>query len=292
MLAALAVMKVLQLADLSVVLLVLFGAFAIPIIAVERLLYHRAPPIASARNDPERTPRVLTKLIGLTGTFAVIVLAYWAFPIYRNGQVQVLFAMLAHVLWPAIAMAPLYVWIADLRMAEPRDGLYMTGCAMLGRWADVDRTVLGQYALGWLVKAYFLPVMITLSQADLMWFLGVDIGAMLRGDEIGWYDLSYRLLILIDLFVATAGYLLTIRLFDGHIRSTEPTAWGWLVCLLCYPPFWHMTARNYLAYDDDLYWGHWLAGLPMIKQGWGIIIIVLMIVYTWATVSFGIRFPI
>jgi protein-S-isoprenylcysteine O-methyltransferase Ste14 len=90
--------------------------------------------------------------------------------------------------------------------------------------------------------------------------------------------------------VGSLGYLLTFRLLDSHIRSTDPTTLGWLVCLVCYVPFWGVMRNSYFTYDDDLYWGHWLAGLPALQLAWGISIIALLAIYTWATVSFGIRF--
>lgn len=289
MLLVLALMKVLRPADMAIGLLILFAAFAAPIIALEQL-FCRLRPSVVAHDDAERLARVLTKLIGLAGTLTLIALAYWVFPIYRNGQAQVLLAVLDYILWPMAAIAPLYIWITDRRLMEPRDGAYMAGCAMLGRWADIDQAMMKQYALGWLVKAFFLPIMITLCHDNLEWFLDLDFVARLHADAIGWYDVSFRLLIFIDLLVASVGYLLTFRLLDSQIRSADATTLGWLVCLACYAPFWGVMGSNYFTYDDDFYWGHWLAGQPELKQLWGLAIIVLMTIYCWATVSFGIRF--
>ena len=55
-----------------------------------------------------------------------------------------------------------YFAIVDRLMREPEDGYWQAGCLFLGRWAEVDRSVLRQYALGWLVKAFFLPLMFVL----------------------------------------------------------------------------------------------------------------------------------
>jgi hypothetical protein len=41
-------------------------------------------------------------------------------------------------------------------MNEPRDGCYMAGLAITGRWKEVDRALLAQYALGWSRPTFFL----------------------------------------------------------------------------------------------------------------------------------------
>ena len=56
------------------------------------------------------------------------------------------------------------------------------------------------------------------------------------------------LLFLLDVLLAAIGYTLTLRIFDTQIRSVEPTAGGWIVCLMCYPPFNDITGR-FLPFD-------------------------------------------
>jgi protein-S-isoprenylcysteine O-methyltransferase Ste14 len=84
--------------------------------------------------------------------------------------------------------------------------------------------------------------------------------------------------------------LLTLKLFDIHIRSTEPTLAGWMVALICYPPFWNMAERSFLHYEDNYYWGEWLEPWPVLKFFWALAILCCVTIYVWATVSFGVRF--
>src|SRR5262249_51508125 len=87
------------------------------------------------------------------------------------------------------------------------------------------------------------------------------------------------------------GYLLTIRLADAHIRSTETTLLGWLVALVCYPPFWPFVAERFLPYDSQsVFWGPLLEAVPALYVIWGSAILVCVGVYAWATVIFGCLF--
>ena len=41
---------------------------------------------------------------------------------------------------------------------------------------------------------------------------------------------------------------------------------GWTVCLICYQPFWSLISNQYIRYDDPLYWGSALEGLPALQS--------------------------
>jgi protein-S-isoprenylcysteine O-methyltransferase Ste14 len=85
-------------------------------------------------------------------------------------------------------------------------------------------------------------------------------------------------------------YAMSLRATDTHIRSTEPTAVGWLVALICYQPFWSLIGRQYLDYDTAPPWGARFAAIPWLYTLWGCVILGLVAVYAWATIAFGARF--
>lgn len=234
--------------------------------------------------------RVGVKLLGLAATFAALGLAYWLFPIYRQDQAQVIWTLVSVLGLPMLLLSPIYVALVDARMGEPVDGLHAVGSVVLGRWRQIDREALKNYILGWIVKGFFLPLMATYSVKDMEWLLSLRLGDVLSGPAVGMYDTSYRLLFFIDVTWAVMGYMLTLKLFDTHIRSTDPTAMGWIVCLMCYQPFWGMVQASYINYEDGVYWGAWLSPFPMLKITWGVLILALLVVYVWATLSFGARF--
>jgi hypothetical protein len=58
-----------------------------------------------------------------------------------------------------------------------------------------------------------------------------------RGD-LGWgLGLAYDMIFAIDCGWALFGYSTESRWLGNKTRSVEPTAFGWAVCLACYPPF-------------------------------------------------------
>ncbi len=84
------------------------------------------------------------------------------------------------------------------------------------------------------------------------------------------------------------GYIFANNLTDTQIRSTEPTMLGWACTLICYQPFWGMIGSCYLAYGSS--WGPWLHNYPALQILWAILIILCLLLYIWATISFGSRF--
>src|ERR1700756_1282274 len=87
------------------------------------------------------------------------------------------------------------------------------------------------------------------------------------------------------------GYLLTLRIADTHLRSTEPTVFGWVIALVCYPPFWPQIYDHYLPYDAHaVYWGGWPGAGSLLYPIWGVMILCCISIYAWATVVFGCRF--
>jgi isoprenylcysteine carboxyl methyltransferase (ICMT) family protein YpbQ len=290
MLATLFGLRALQWHDDTSALLIVMAAIATPVIALEWWVRARKAKPQPVSADAGRLVRVVTKLIGLAATFGAVAFLYWALPVYREGQLDSLIPLVSLLALPVAVIAPFYVWITDTRQEVPHDGCYMAGLFVLGRFSAVDFASLRQYALGWLIKAFFLPLMVADAAYDLRWFLVVDIGASVHASTYGWYEFLYRTFYFLEVTWAGTGYFLTLRLFDGHIRSAEPTLFGWLICVICYEPIWSMVSRSYLNYWTDTTWGGWLDGMPVLKMIWACAIIVLLTGFAWATMSFGIRF--
>lgn len=239
--------------------------------------------------DRNRIDRLLVKFLGLAATILVILFLYSTFPHYDDQKYNMV-RKLAYRLAPIyIVLAPIYVTITDRRMANPKDGLYMAGLIALGRLRQVDWAIAKQYALGWLVKAFFLPLMLSYFMDDLAWWMRADLSAA-WAEPRGWYPLAYRFIFFMDVFLAAAGYVATLRLLNTHIRSTESTLLGWAVCLVCYQPFWRMFYENYVNYEDGTYWGNLFPPGTYFGIVWGCAILACLIIYVWSTLCFGIRF--
>jgi protein-S-isoprenylcysteine O-methyltransferase Ste14 len=275
------------------------AATVLPIVLLELLVQHVHRNVSTgltwslrrgvSSGEGWAIERVLIKLLGLAVTLAAICAGYWLFPVYREPLYEPYWAALREATpWFVLAAIP-YFFYVDRRIADPHDGYWHVGMAVLGHLDRVDGAVLRQYALGWLIKGYFLPLMFV--------YLTNTIGDLLnagflsgRQNFLSFYDFGWSLAFAIDLVFITAGYSLTLRLIDSHIRSAEPTLFGWAVALVCYEPFWTLTYGQYLAYDDQLYWGDWLSGAPALQVLWGSAILALLAIYVWASVTFGCRF--
>lgn len=234
--------------------------------------------------------RAVAKLVGFYATLALALGIYTLFPEYRGGFYRPFYRMLWHVIPVAAVLAvPYFLWLERFNQL-PFDGYWQLSLVLRGRLRQVDRRVLGQHLLGWLVKAFFTP---------LMFIYGSEAIDRLRTFEPRWaftgfaafYDFAYSSLFGIDVVIAVTGYLLTVRLLDSHIRSTEPSLLGWAAALGCYQPFWSFIEGNYLNYGGGgSSWGLWFSGMPVVYAAWGSVILALTAIYLWATIPFGIRF--
>jgi hypothetical protein len=234
-------------------------------------------------------PRSLTKLVGLLGSVGFIALLYWLFPEYASqGFYGNYWAALRVVLplWGLVCLP--YIYWVDRRLREPRDALWQMGRAMMLHWDDVSARVIGQHLLGWLVKGYYLPLMFTYFCDNLDKLLHYDLN-QLHGFK-GIFDWAYFTLYFIDVALVSMTYLMSLKLTDTHIRSTEPTVLGWVVALVCYEPLWSLIGAQYLAYDTSGGWGSWLGGTPWLYGLWGSLILLLVLIYVWSTIAFGGRF--
>ena len=122
------------------------------------------------------------------------------------------------------------------------------------------------HALGWTIKGFFLPLLFAYLHNGLvaMWDRN---GNLPLGDYGAFIDFIVAGFYLFDVLLAAVAYSLTLRLLDSHIRSVEPSVFGWAICLICYEPFVNGTLRAYFHYDkDNLYWGAVFA--PFLASTW------------------------
>ncbi len=232
--------------------------------------------------------RTLIKFAGLLASIGFVAFLYWLFPEYHGASYQRYFAMLRIVLPVWMALAVPYFYFVDRHMPQPQDGYWHAGMLVALQWKSVDGKVLGQHVLGWLIKAFFLPLMFTYMCNDLGRFLAYDTGQLVSFKF--WFDFLHDLCYFIDVGMVSMGYIVSLRLMDTHLRSAEPSLLGWAAALVCYEPFWALIGRQYLAFGTDIKWSTWLWDSPTLYAIWGTLILALTGIYVWATVIFGARF--
>jgi protein-S-isoprenylcysteine O-methyltransferase Ste14 len=274
-------------------MLVMLGGVIIPVVLLDVLVLkvHRR---ASAGLDWDRqfepnVGRVGTKLLGLVVTLAPIAVAYWQFPEYMGSFYDPLYNLLRRF-WPSLVVGSMaYIWILDGLMREPRDAYWQLGRLLQGHSEDLHGKEIANHYRGWLVKAYFLPLMLVWLHGEAKTLVHFDF-ATVAWDNLKLYDFLYSLIFGIDLLFATAGYMMSFRVIDGHIRTAEPTMFGWAVALFCYQPFYSLMERQYVRYDQGFGFGAWLAPYLTLRWVWAGGVIVLIGIYVLATIAFGVRF--
>jgi isoprenylcysteine carboxyl methyltransferase (ICMT) family protein YpbQ len=279
----------------ALTIIILENLFMGPRIAF-RPITSRGYRVAQIGASPLR--RVALKLLGLTASIAALALLYWLFPIYRATGAKDLFSLTQRLWLPFLICTPLYIWYVDKKSVEPEDSFFHLGLLCTGCWNLVDLELIKQHCLQWLVKAFFLPLIVGFYFGYLAWLpkqpFDTDVMAFLATpSSINWLRISdflVRYLLMIDVGFGCIGYLLTLKLLDAEVRSTEPKLLGWLVCLVCYAPFWGLISENYLKYGSGTLWDVWLADWPTVKVIWSVLILLLTLVYLSATIQFGIRF--
>ena len=281
--------------DAMTVLIGCLMAMAVPIGVVD-VFWHKVHCRRSAGLDGPgaeplrlRLPRVAVKLVGLWLTLATIAVVYWALPEY-GGDFYAPFFDLVSLIAPAFALGSIpYFLHVDRRMKDPYDGYWLTGQLLFGvvPHRPDDIATLKHHALGWAIKAFFLPLMTVFLFGNIQWMSENPMARALSPDAFGWW---LRLAFLIDVAYATIGYLLTLRVLDTHIRSANPQLLGWVVAIICYPPFWNLIEGQYLRFSGSENWEFWLAGSPTLYTVWAVVLLALIFFYAWSTVAFGLRF--
>jgi protein-S-isoprenylcysteine O-methyltransferase Ste14 len=134
-----------------------------------------------------------------------------------------------------------------------------------------------------MVKLFFTPIMVS-------WAIGglYNISNGLRSFQWSVHAVNaylVHLLIFADTVIFSLGYLLESKYLKNEIKSVEPTLLGWIVCLLCYPPF---NAFSFKPFDSyiirvSISYPAWLhvVVLCLITCLWGI--------FVWASVALGFK---
>lgn len=231
----------------------------------------------------------LTKLAGLWATWALIALIYATMRYYWEGQYAFSMDLLERVApWLLLASVPYMLWL-DRRMVDPRDGCYAFGRWLVAPGQPVDGRAIAHHFRAWAVKGFFTAFMLSIVPGNFSALVTVSMRDVLANPYMTaiW---ALNLLYLVDVHIATVGYILTLKPLDSHIRTANPYGMAWVAALICYPPFILMNGGplDYQVGGSD--WGFWFAGHDNLMILWGFMLAVLVAIYSWATMAFGIRF--
>ncbi len=148
----------------------------------------------------------------------------------------------------------------------------------------------------YLVNFFFLTLMARFFVSEFQGFN--QAYHTISGNSFGslsWYMqyktfflLFFHLLFIIDVGIATIGYSFASRWLDNRTRSVDWTWSGWIVALLCYPPLNTAFTSQFISYQ----------GLPthqLITNEYALavvlaVVLLLYVLYVWATVALGFKF--
>ncbi len=233
--------------------------------------------------------RIAFKLMGMVITYGVIYYIYRLFPIYRDNYFFTFYNLLFKVLDYIFILSVPYFIITDLFMRKPEDSYYQLGRIITFKFSEIDSRIIWEHFKTWIVKLFFLPLMCMYSLGNFNFLYNFNFTNIATFQNV--YDFLYTFIFTIDVVFAVIGYAMTLKLFNTQIQSAEPTMLGWVVCLMCYEPFWTKVFNDsFFAYEDNFFWGNYFS---INGPGYiicGSMILLCLIMYSLSTVAFGLRF--
>jgi protein-S-isoprenylcysteine O-methyltransferase Ste14 len=231
------------------------------------------------------------KTLGLVQILVLAGVLYSILPEYEKGLYSIWQAVYVKGALCLTILAPFYFLLCEITLGPRYDvyryiGRYSLLTYLLRVWR---RPVLRQPGLMWIVKLFFLPIMLGSLHFSVTYFTS-------NMPIIGWsnfyrfFDVAWEMILALDVTLAVIGYLCSLRLFNTSVASTDPTWRGWVATLICYSPFSTVLYGSYLTYEDGLRWGDMLRDYPLIYICYGSLLLVLHVLYLTASLNFGIRY--
>jgi Isoprenylcysteine carboxyl methyltransferase (ICMT) family len=234
----------------------------------------------------------IVKITGLWVTWGLIAAIYGLFRFWWNTQfANFPFSMQifeAAAIPLVLISVPYVVWL-DRYLVNIRDGAWHLGAWVAGR-DDWEAEEIFHHLRAWAVKGFFLAFMISIVPGLFGDIVRME-WAKVAASPVSLTHALISSMFLIDVQIATVGYLLTMKPLDAHIRTANPYLAGWLAALMCYPPFTLMAAGGPFDYHiATSEWHRWFYNYEALLWVWGAVLVALTAFYAWATFAFGLRF--
>jgi len=189
-------------------------------------------------------------------------------------------------------------------ISNTRVYLISSGIKKLNKWIFTDRIKKDlsinkeekTSLLFYLVKLYFTPVMLGFligNTNSLLHFFPNLPNLLKTAETLGFqgfflsivFPAFFYLILVLDTVIFAFGYLFEAKALGNIVKSVEPSAFGWIVALACYPPINNLTADVLGWYSSDFS----NFGNININLITGFISIALFIIYVWASVALGFK---
>jgi protein-S-isoprenylcysteine O-methyltransferase Ste14 len=145
------------------------------------------------------------------------------------------------------------------------------------------------------VKWFFLPIMVHWLLGHIALMCTIIYQTLQNMEHLTLIDLFntslfqslFQTILFLDVFFFTIGYMIEWRKLGNEIISVESTMFGWVVCLICYPPF--NTGFNAIVGWTSSDNPQLMQTSPTLHIIANIAILVLMGVYMLASVSLNMK---
>ena len=139
------------------------------------------------------------------------------------------------------------------------------------------------------VKLFYVPLMLNFLVGNYNSIMAKK-GDIFLLDSLGavtysGYALMLALIFFVDVLFFAFGYLFEAKFLKNKVRSVEPTFLGWAVALVCYPPFNGMFT-GYVGWSANDYVVFSSLNATFAARS---VIVLLLLVYLWATISLGTK---
>lgn len=232
--------------------------------------------------------------------YSVILVLYLWHPYYRNflaPETKLVF----QTLWTAYLLLglPYYYWRfgrkikneVDYALEKVPSLIRFLKNLFLRRSSSPQQKKSAQVAaLSYVVKIFFLPLMLNFFFGHVEGFLQFwqkgqfGVGSLAQYFWDTGYQLIFNLIFILDTVVFALAYTFEFDFLRNRIKSVDPFISGWVVALICYPPF-NSVLDQYLPLAKGSAWitNSWLLGFSKIMVLFGFIF------YVWATIALGLR---
>ncbi|MCC3861751.1 methyltransferase family protein [Pseudemcibacter aquimaris] len=234
---------------------------------------------------------VKTKYVGFLVLVVAIMVVYSSFNYYTDEHFDAYKSVLQAFLPIILTIAPVYFWLTTKYMTNPKDSLWQFGKLVTFQIHLVEADKIKGFCMSWTIKVFFFAFMASFMPPQILYFTNhfeLDLSSISITEA---FMLINRYILIFDMALGTVGYIMTFKILNSHIRSSNPYLMGWVAALICYPPFSIIGKDEFIYYQKDtLQWHEWFAGNDTALIIWAAIILIFTAIYSWATIVFGIRF--
>ncbi len=190
------------------------------------------------------------------------------------------------VIFSPVVFCIFFIWVVylDQRQENPEDEYYRFSNDLV--YKNKKLKIYKTFLLASLVKVFYIPFMYGAAITAIYQVLIMD--NIIKNPAI-FLTYLFFLGLSFDVVSAFGGYLFSSKFFSTETISVDETWVGWLVCLICYPPFL-IIYRFFTKQVDDYIWTDWVAPDQFLYWLWALLICMAWIFYWFSTMSFGFRF--